>query len=432
MKKKMTHQWITFETKITELEMNKSEMMETQTQFQEETKSAVLDALVINDFDTAQALTKELKAYKNGDATDIENKIQFLKDRQQKVREIPERDPEYRESILKNDVLYTHALEIGDQETVELFRQRKISTEEVYQNLMDAYYGNIFDTSKQEWWKSIRKKLQLISSDQDVGGILQQMGIDYNTTRVDEFYESETQEWSKAPATKSSKQINFIKEGNIIQELLMYLQAHAIVFEQSEIILNRRGTTMYIYIQWIDKTIVISNIYGIWTHVYQWKVDIQEMQNGTIGLLCKKYRGKKINFWPDFWWMEWRKCRFIKTLQENNESTVVLPKDERNINSEKIFSSLREKIDDFSAKKSHIKHSELNIEEKYEGMITWIKPPLHWLGWRVYVGIGKDIFGYYSYREASEFTHMKLWDVVTVKIKTIREKGMPIVFKRPE
>jgi len=431
MKKKTTSSWITFEQKIKELETKNLEIQETQTQFQEETKSAVLDALVINDFDTAQALTKELKAYKNGDATDIENKIQFLKDRQQKVRELQERDPEYHESILKDNALYMRALENNDQETVELFRQRKIS-EELYQDLMDAYYGNVFDTSKQGWWKSIYKKLQLISSDQDVGGILQQMGIDYNTTRVQEFYESETQEWSKAPATKSSKQINFIKEGNIIQELLMYLQAHAIVFEQSEIILNRNGTTMYIYIQWIDKTVVISNIYGIWTHVYQWKVDIQEMQNGTIGLLCKKYRGKKINFWPDFWWMEWRKCRFIKTLQENNESMAVLPKDQRDTNSEKTFSSLREKIDDFSAKKSHIKHSELNIEEKYEWMITGIKPQLHWLGWRVYVSIGKDIFGYCSYREASEFTHMKLWDIVTVKAKRIGKEGVPIVFRRPE
>gem|GEM_PF-4229304 len=124
------------------------EIQETQTQFQEETKSAVLDALVINDFDTAQALTKELKAYKNGDATDIENKIQFLKDRQQKVRELQERDPEYHESILKDNALYMRALENNDQETVELFRQRKIS-EELYQDLMDAYYGNVFDTSKQ-------------------------------------------------------------------------------------------------------------------------------------------------------------------------------------------------------------------------------------------------------------------------------------------
>ena len=139
--------------------------------------------------------------------------------------------------------------------------------------------------------------MKLISSDQDIGWILQDMGIWYNKVRVDDFYEPEAQEWWKTPAIKQNKQINFIKEGNIIQELFVYLQANSISFEPSEIVLNRKGTTMYIYIQWIDKTVVISNVYGVWTHVYQWRVDIKEMQNGTIGLLCKRYHGKKINFW---------------------------------------------------------------------------------------------------------------------------------------
>lgn len=427
----MTHQWITFETKITELEMNKSEMLKAQTQFQEKTKSAILEALVKNDFDTVQTLTEELKAYQNWDIADVENKIQFLKDRQQKIRGLQERDLEYRESILKNDPLYTHALETGDQETVELFKQRKIS-EEIYQNLMDAYYGNVFDASKQGWWRIIRKKLKLISSDQDVGGILQQMWIKYSATRVDDFYEPEIQEWCKTPTNKPIKQINFIKEGNIIQELFMYLQSNNISFEPSEIVLNRKGTTMYIYIQWIDKTVVISNVYGIWTHVYQWKVNIQEMQSATIGLLCKRYKGRKINFGSDFWWMEWRKCRFIKTLQETNESMVVLKNDQREDCTEKTFSSLREKADDFSARKSHIKHNELNFKDKYEWMITWIKPRDDWPGWRIYVHIWKDIFGYCSYRDLREVTHMRLWDIVNVRAKRIWAKGTPIVFRRPE
>lgn len=431
MEKKTLQTWMTFETKITELEKQKIEMTQANTIFQEEQKNRILEALVKNEFDTVYALTEELKNQQNTEIVGMDEKIQSLKTRQQELRNKPSVDQEYHDALLQSDPLYTHAIETGDQETVELFKQRKIS-EKLYQDLMDTYYGNVFDTSKCEWWKITCKKLKLISSDQDVGDILQQMGIDYNTTRVEDFYEPDHQEWWKNPPMKPSKQIRFIKEWNIIQELFTYIQAKNISFEPSEIVLNRKWTTMYIYIQWMDKTVVISNIYGVWTHVYEWKVAINEMQNATIGLLCKKHNGKRIHFGSDFWWMEWRKCRFIKTLGECHERMNLPEREKRDNNPEQKFSSLREKIDDFSARNIHIKHNELNFEDKYEWMITSIKPRDDGPGWRIYINIWKDVFGYCSYRDLKDAKNTRLWDIIRVRAKRIWVKGAPIVFRRPE
>lgn len=429
MEKKTTQTWITFETKITELEINKSEMMKAQTQFQEKTKSAILEALVRNDFDAVQTLTEELKAYKNGDITDIENKIQCLKDRQQKIRGLQERDSKHHESVLKDDVLYMHAIETNDQKIVELFKQRKIS-EELYQNLMDAYYGNIFDLSNQEWWRIVRKKQNLIASDQDIWETLKYMWIKYNNTRVEEFYEQDSKEWWKKPSIKPSKQINFIKEWNIIQELLMYIQASNVSFDPSEIILDKKWTTMYIYIEWINKTVLISNVYWIWTHIYQWRVNVQEIQNGTISSLCKKYHGKRINFWSDFWWIEWWKCRFIKIVDERTQAIEEGKKENEKI-PEKKYRTLREKIKYFSLGK-HISRNNLNFEDEYDAIVTSKKTYNNWLWTRMYMSIWDGIFGFCCYRNSKDADHISIWSIVKVKLNRIWWKKSPIVFTRPE
>jgi len=435
---------MTFEKKILELETQKWTMIDVQTKLQEDKKSAILEALLNDDFDEVSALTQELKTQQNGQIVSIDEKIKFLKGRQQNIRNLPEKDEIYRESLLKDDALYMHAWENDDKHTVELFLQRKIS-EELYQELMDTYYGEYFDAWKHKEWTHINKKL---ASDQDIGDILKEMNIWYNPERVEEFYEPENLEWCKNPTNKPSKQVSFIKEWNIIQELLLYVKWHNIAFETSDIVLNRKGTTMYIYIQWIDKTVVISNVYGVWTHIYQGKIDIREMQSKTIRILCNTYAGKKINFGLDIWWMEWWKCRLVKTLaaQDNHiekiqettsieETDIVAEEkqDEQNTpTTTKRFGSLREKAEDFAAKKESIKHKNLNFEEQYEWMVTSIGPKDNMPWWRVYINIWKDIFGYYTYKHPEEIKNIRLWDIVNVKAKRIWLKGQAIMFRRPE
>lgn len=429
MEKNLPHKWITFEKKIKDLEVRKTELTKKQEQYQEEVKSTILDALLKNDFNTIHTLTEHLRMSTNEEIITIDNKIQFLRDRQQKVRSSQEKDSEYDESILKDDAMYIHALETGDQRIIELFKQRKIS-EELYQALMDTYYGNIFDASKSEWWKVNYNKVKLVSSDEDVGGTLQQMGIEYNNVRVEEFYEPDAK-WWKSPAIKPSKQINFIKEWNIIQELFIYIQAKNVPFDSSEIVLNRKWTTMYIHIQWMDKTVVISNVYWVWTHIYQWRVDIKEIQNGTIGWLCKRYHGKKINFWSDFWWIEWWKCRFIKTLGEEITSTVVPEKEETVKVPEKKYRTLREKIKYFSSGK-HISRNDLNFEDEYEAIVTSKKTYKNWYWTRMYMSIWEGIFGFCCYRNSKDANHISIWSIVKVKLNRIWWKKSPIVFTRPE
>ena len=145
MKKTTQQSSMTFEKKIMELETQKSTMIETQTKFQEDKKTAILEALVSNNFDEAATLTQELKTQQNGQVIDIDQKIQLVKDRQQNIKNLPDKDEEYHQSILKDNIIYMHALENDDKHTVELFKQRKVS-EELYQELMDTYYGEHFDT----------------------------------------------------------------------------------------------------------------------------------------------------------------------------------------------------------------------------------------------------------------------------------------------
>ena len=126
-----------------ELENQKLEMMNPNTKFQEERKLAIVDALLRNDFDGVTALSQEIKEQQSKQIAAIEEKVNFFKDRQQKIREA------YNESPLKDNTLYMHAVETDDKEIIELFRQRKVS-EELYQQLMDTYYSTHFDARKDE------------------------------------------------------------------------------------------------------------------------------------------------------------------------------------------------------------------------------------------------------------------------------------------
>ncbi len=374
-----------------------------------------------------------------------------------------------------------HAVETDDKETIELFKQRKIS-EELYQQLMDTYYNTLLDNKPHTVWtpdvvwtiEHITKKIKPIQPNQDIKNILKEMKIWYNEKRVTDFYEPDNQETVKVPTKKPSIQMNFIKEWNIIKELLAYVQACKVLLDPSDIILDKKGTTMYIYIPWIDKTVIISNIYGVWTHIYKGKVAIKEIQGSTISSLCDKYKGKKINFWLDFWWIEGRKSRLIKTLKLTRKELItqtqsqllesmtqeILPtqqtattstemkeegreegKEERNEekreekndgNQKKRFWSLREKIDDFSADKGHLTHKTLNFTTAYQGIITSVVPNKEWPWVKVYVNIGKNIFGYYVSKNTEETNKIKLWDIVNVRAKRIALEGKPIFFHRPE
>ena len=470
MKKKTMQSWITFEKKIMELENQKLEMMNPNTKFQEERKLAIVDALLRNDFDGVTALSQEIKEQQSKQIAAIEEKVNFFKDRQQKIREA------YNESPLKDNTLYMHAVETDDKEIIELFRQRKVS-EELYQQLMDTYYSTHFDARKDEKWtpdvsQFIHKKNKPIQPNQDIKNILKEMKIWYNEERVTDFYEPDNQETVKVPTKKPSIQMNFIKEWNIIKELLTYVQACKVILDPSDIILDKKGTTMYIYIPWMDKTVIISNIYGVWTHIYKGKVAIKEIQDSTISSLCDKYKGKKINFWLDFWWIEGRKSRLIKTLKLTRKELIEQTQKEliesmtqetqpteqittvsteiqeenwgilRKIeewneegndgNQKKRFWSLREKIDYFSADKGHLDHKTLNFDTAYSAITTSVVINKEWPWAKVYVHIGKNIFGYYVSKNTEDITKIKLWDIVNVRAKRIGLEGKPIFFHRPE
>ncbi len=461
MEKKISQSWMTFEKKIAELEMQKSNILESQMKFQEEIKLTIIDALIRNDFDSAIALTQEIKEQQHGQIVTLEERVNFLKDRQQKIRELPDRDQEYHESLLKDDPLYMHALETDDTKTIELFRQRKIS-EELYQKLRDAYYSTHFNVWKDE--ESVHEKVKPKQSNQNIKDILKEMNIWYDIMDIDDFYEPENQKGGKTLIKKPSISIHFIKEWNIIKELLEYLQTSQIAFNHSDIILNKKWTTMYMYIQWINKTVVVSNVYGVWTHIYKGKIDIQEMQSSTINLLCGKYKGKKINFWLNYWWIDGWKDRLKKTLHTKikedieqkekelieilsqeiqptkQEDNVIPPKtatistqnqeEQNNGNGKKRFGSLREKIDDFSASKKDITHKTISFDKTYPGIVTSIIPSKDFPWRKVYVNIGKDVFGYYISKNPEDIKKIKLWDIVTVKAKRIYLKGKSIFFQR--
>ncbi len=310
----------------------------------------------------------------------------------------------------------------------------------MYQELLDNYYVDKFDLATQSKWKSNHKKLRQVVSDQDIGSTLKQMWVWFSEVRVEEFYEPEIQKWWTITKNRQNKEVNYIKEWNIIQELLIYIQQNKISFNSSEIILNRKCTSMYIYIKWVDKTVIISNIYWVGTHVYQWKIDTQEMQNSTIGILCKKHNGKKINFGLDFWWMEWWKSRFIKTLIEKNngvQKNEIESQEEKILfteksSTEKYFTSLRDKIEYFSKDKENITHKELSFDQNYEWIITKISPKDNRIGWRIYINIWHNIFGYFIYRGNEEIRNIELWGIVKVKAQRVWKEGDPILFKRPE
>jgi len=456
MKKKTMKSWITFEKKIMELENQKLEMMDPNAKFQEETKLAIVDALLRNDFDAVTALNQEIKEQQNNQIAALEEKVNFFKNHQQKIRELSGMDKNYPESSLRDNDLYMHAVETDDKETIELFKQRKIS-EELYQQLMDTYYNTLLDNKPHTVWtpdvvwiiEHITKKIKPIQPNQDIKNILKEMKIWYNEKRVTDFYEPDNQETVKVPTKKPSIQMNFIKEWNIIKELLTYVQACKVLLDPSDIILDKKGTTMYIYIPWMDKTVIISNIYGVWTHIYKGKVAIKEIQDSTISSLCDKYKGKKINFWLDFWWIEGRKSRLIKTLKLTRKELITQTQKElmesmgdketeneneekNDANQKKRFWSLREKIDDFSADKEHLTHKTLNFTTAYPGIITSVVPNKEWPWVKVYVNIGKNIFGYYVSKNTEDTNKIKLWDIVQVKAKRIGLEGKPIFFHRPE
>ncbi len=100
MKKKTMKSWITFEKKIMELENQKLEMRDPNAKFQEERKLAIVDALLKNDFDWVTALNQEIKEQQNNQIADLEEKVNFFKDRQQKIRELPDTDKDYHASLL--------------------------------------------------------------------------------------------------------------------------------------------------------------------------------------------------------------------------------------------------------------------------------------------------------------------------------------------
>jgi hypothetical protein len=127
-----------------DLENQKLEMMDPNAKFQEETKLAIVDALLRNDFDGVTALNQEIKEQQNNQIAALEEKVNFFKDRQQKIRGLSDTDKNYHESLLQDNDLYMHAVETDDKETIELFKQRKIS-EEMYQQLMDTYYRTLLD-----------------------------------------------------------------------------------------------------------------------------------------------------------------------------------------------------------------------------------------------------------------------------------------------
>ena len=107
---------ITFEKKILELEAQKMN----QAKLKESLKLQIVDALLAEDMVTVKSITDQLNAIIS---MNYDEKIAALRAQKAKVLQIPEKDPEHQEDILKDN---NHIQNIEDEEIIGLIRRRKI------------------------------------------------------------------------------------------------------------------------------------------------------------------------------------------------------------------------------------------------------------------------------------------------------------------
>ena len=245
--------------------------------------------------------------------------------------------------------------------------------------------------------KSIDEKYKPSKSNGYVKDLLSYLSIWYNQNITVDFYQQAMQEkWEWG----SENTYEFKHKENIIEEMFSYLKENNIQFDEGDIILDKSSPTLYIYIKAINKTVVISNLYGIWTHIYNGKVAIKEIEWNTRESLLEKYEGRRINFLLESGGIPAWKKRFVDALwveeisEETTKESIEEPKKEKRIIEIKKQVPLSERVRAFAADKKNINLKTVDCNKTYQAIITSIKL------WRVYVCIWweeNQTYGFFKY-----------------------------------
>lgn len=271
--------------------------------------------------------------------------------------------------------------------------------------------------------KSVDEKYKPSKSSLYIRDLLKYLDIPFNHDVFIDFYK----QWIQEKTWESWECVTEFKhKDNIIKEMFDFLRENNIDFDPEDIIIDKKSPTLYIYIKWIDRTVVISNLYAIWTHIYPCKVGIKEIEQSTSQELLAKYAGKRINFVLDSGIEPW-KNRFIETLlpTKNTDNAVQqeiqYPESSitHRVDIEKLERPvpIHQKIEEFLKWKENITINNMDFNKTYDALISSIKDN------RVYVWIWWDsidhAFGYFRYNRPEEIKWLEPRDTLKVKPQRI-------------
>ncbi|AHB41853.1 hypothetical protein P148_SR1C00001G1075 [candidate division SR1 bacterium RAAC1_SR1_1] len=276
--------------------------------------------------------------------------------------------------------------------------------------------------------KAIDEKYKPLKSNAYVKDLLKYLSIGYNQNIEVDFYKQATQEKGEGG---SENICEFKHKENIIEEMFLYLEENGIKSDEKDVIVDKGSPTLYIYIKEMNKTVVISNRYGIGTHIYNGKVDIKEIESNTIDYLLEKHDGKRINFLLESGGLVAWKKRFVDALgtEKTSDETIDEIKNhggEKQIIEVKRHIPLFERVRAFAADKKNINLKTVDCNKTYQAIITSIKPG------RVYVCIGGEdnqAFGFFKYINQEDIKHFCPGDIIKVIPERIYER-YPIIFRK--
>ena len=267
--------------------------------------------------------------------------------------------------------------------------------------------------------KTIDEKYKKNQANAYVRDLLNYLNIWYNSSISVDFYKSGGYE--KTNTGSQEQECEFKHKENIIEEMFSYLNKNQIAFDEKDIILDNSSPTLYIYIKGIDKTIVISNLYWVGTHIYPGKVDITEIEENTIQEVMNRHGWRRINFVWESGMDAW-KNRFIETLNlPTVQEEQALQDSSSNTTDTTAQNSIKQKIDTFLAGKEDISLDTIRLDKEYEWLISSIK-------WEnVFVWIGgtpeEHTFWHFKCFNADILNSLKAWDIVKVKLHRIYPEG---------
>jgi len=298
--------------------------------------------------------------------------------------------------------------------------------------------------------KTIDEKYKKNQANGYVRDLLNYLNIWYNSSISVDFYKSWGYE--KANTANQEQECEFKHKENIIEEMFSYLNKNQIAFDEKDIILDNSSPTLYIYIKGLNKTVVISNLYWVWTHIYPGKVDINEIAESSIQEVMTKHGGRRINFVGESGMDAWKK-RFIDTIADcwktQEQSTTDFHTEEpvtktatdnieaekpvfhkKNENTEEIKplfrrnpqtnvekSPIEEKMNIFLKGKEHISIDTLNFKTEYEWLVLSIRDNVvHVLIWGTE---SNHVFGHFKHFDLDLLMKLKPWDNINVKLRRV-------------